>query len=148
MNTDPYGCADCGIQKGHHGSRFTKTAGQHYWARPTDRQILARMLARRARRRMAAEVRQMERTLLDAKGPSLTTDYLRRAGDEYAGGIRNGCPWMWHSHGCDLKRGHDGDHRCLNQTCDEHTDGQCPDCWPYEFTTCSSEPQGSKILFL
>jgi hypothetical protein len=43
----PYGCRWCGAERGHHGRRWLPGRGIHPWAEPTDRQILARMRARR-----------------------------------------------------------------------------------------------------
>ena len=41
------GCRWCGITKHEHYRRWSRTIGWHTWTRLTDRQILARMLARR-----------------------------------------------------------------------------------------------------
>lgn len=50
---EPYGCAECGELKGHHGSRYTPNVGYHVWIRPTDQHILARMRFNRWRRQQA-----------------------------------------------------------------------------------------------
>jgi hypothetical protein len=47
----PYGCRWCGAQQGAHGLRFMPRRGLHRWERPTEAQIKARMLARRAARK-------------------------------------------------------------------------------------------------
>lgn len=47
---DPSDCGDCGIGERPHCQRWTETAGWHRWVAPTDEQVLARMLARRAAR--------------------------------------------------------------------------------------------------
>lgn len=44
----PDGCRWCGDARGHHGRRWADGIGMHQWAKPTDRQRLARMQARRA----------------------------------------------------------------------------------------------------
>jgi hypothetical protein len=46
----PFGCRWCGIQRSHHGRQYLNGRGMHSWVRPTDAQIKARMLARRAAR--------------------------------------------------------------------------------------------------
>lgn len=46
----PYGCRWCGTEKGGHGRRWLPGRGIHVWERPTDRQILDRMRARRRAR--------------------------------------------------------------------------------------------------
>ncbi|MFI2078275.1 hypothetical protein [Streptomyces triculaminicus] len=45
---EPYGCQHCGIPERVHARQWTPDSGWHAWARPTDKQIVARMLARRA----------------------------------------------------------------------------------------------------
>lgn len=47
----PYGCADCGIDRSGHGTRYTKSAGSHTWIAPPDWKILLRMQARRIARK-------------------------------------------------------------------------------------------------
>lgn len=47
----PYGCRWCGIEQGGHGRRWIPGKGMHAWERPTERQIKARMLARRNARK-------------------------------------------------------------------------------------------------
>ena len=44
------GCRWCGITKHEHFQRWTRTAGWHAWGPLTQKQILARMLARRTAR--------------------------------------------------------------------------------------------------
>ena len=44
----PSGCRWCGVERRHHGSRYLPGRGYHAWDQPTERQILARMKARRA----------------------------------------------------------------------------------------------------
>lgn len=44
----PYGCRWCGTEMGRHGSLFMPRRGFHRWEQPTQAQIKARMLARRA----------------------------------------------------------------------------------------------------
>ncbi|MFD9249569.1 hypothetical protein [Streptomyces bottropensis] len=46
----PYGCRWCGTEQGGHGRRWIPGKGMHAWERPTEAQIKARMLARRAAR--------------------------------------------------------------------------------------------------
>jgi hypothetical protein len=46
----PSGCRWCGTQRGHHGSSWSRAVGLHRWEKPTDKQVLARMRARRAAR--------------------------------------------------------------------------------------------------
>jgi len=47
---DPSDCATCGIAQRPHCQRWTDATGWHRWIAPTDEQVLARMLARRAAR--------------------------------------------------------------------------------------------------
>ena len=47
----PFGCRWCGIEQGGHGRRWMPGKGMHGWERPTERQILARMTARRNARK-------------------------------------------------------------------------------------------------
>ncbi|WP_424533679.1 hypothetical protein ACOZ38_25420 [Sphaerisporangium viridialbum] len=44
----PGGCRWCGADKQGHCQRFEHAAGWHKWTPPTDKQIKARMLARRS----------------------------------------------------------------------------------------------------
>ena len=46
----PFGCKYCGIEHRGHGHRWTKGVGMHFFYRPSDAQILARMRARRLAR--------------------------------------------------------------------------------------------------
>lgn len=48
--SEPYGCQHCGDAKRHHGRQYLSGVGLHSWERPTDEQVKARMLARRAAR--------------------------------------------------------------------------------------------------
>lgn len=48
--SEPFGCALCGVEKRSHGRRYIGGAGMHAWERPSDGQVKARMLARRAAR--------------------------------------------------------------------------------------------------
>ena len=48
--SEPFGCKYCGAEKRWHGRRSISGAGVHGWERPTDGQVKARMLARRAAR--------------------------------------------------------------------------------------------------
>jgi hypothetical protein len=50
MTTEPSACRACGLPKRGHCQRWSKTIGWHQWLPPTNAQIKARMLARRARR--------------------------------------------------------------------------------------------------
>lgn len=43
----PFGCAHCECPPGYHGWRYITGIGSHRWERPTDTQILERMLRRR-----------------------------------------------------------------------------------------------------
>lgn len=43
----PFGCRWCGTEQGGHGRRWMPGKGLHGWERPTERQIKARMVARR-----------------------------------------------------------------------------------------------------
>ena len=45
---EPSGCRHCGVPEREHMQRWTTAAGWHQWAEPTQEQIAARMLARRA----------------------------------------------------------------------------------------------------
>lgn len=47
---EPSGCRHDGIPRREHFRRWTKEAGWHKWTMPTQDQILARMLQRRANR--------------------------------------------------------------------------------------------------
>ncbi|MFE2712321.1 hypothetical protein ACFXKI_10090 [Streptomyces mirabilis] len=47
----PFGCRWCGTEQGGHGHRWIPGKGMHGWKRPTERQIKARMLARRDARK-------------------------------------------------------------------------------------------------
>lgn len=47
---NPYSCRDCDTDRWHHGWSYTPSAGLHQWIRPTDRQILTRMVVRRMSR--------------------------------------------------------------------------------------------------
>lgn len=47
----PFGCRWCGTEQGGHGRRWIPGKGQHGWERPTERQIKARMVARRNARK-------------------------------------------------------------------------------------------------
>ncbi|MFC9681336.1 hypothetical protein [Streptomyces sp. NPDC056948] len=47
----PFGCRWCGTQQGHHGRSYMRGRGMHGWEQPTQAQIKARMLARRAARK-------------------------------------------------------------------------------------------------
>lgn len=47
--TAPFGCKLCGESERGHGYAYSNTTGTfHTWLAPTDAQVLARMLARRA----------------------------------------------------------------------------------------------------
>jgi hypothetical protein len=46
----PFGCRWCGTQRSDHGRRYLSGRGMHGWEQPTQAQIKARMLARRAAR--------------------------------------------------------------------------------------------------
>ncbi|MEV4861515.1 hypothetical protein MRBLMF1_002757 [Streptomyces ossamyceticus] len=46
----PFGCRWCGDEQSSHGRQWMAGKGMHGWERPTERQIKARMLARRAAR--------------------------------------------------------------------------------------------------
>nr|WSX25538.1 hypothetical protein OG690_38290 [Streptomyces tubercidicus] len=48
--TQPNGCRWCDIDKRPHGRQWTEEPGWHAWEQPTQDQIKARMLARRADR--------------------------------------------------------------------------------------------------
>lgn len=47
----PFGCRWCGRERGSHGWLFMPRRGLHNWERPTERQIKARMVARRVARK-------------------------------------------------------------------------------------------------
>jgi hypothetical protein len=47
---EPNACTWCDIGQREHLQRWTRSAGWHTWAAPTDEQRLERMLARRVRR--------------------------------------------------------------------------------------------------
>lgn len=51
---DPNGCRWCGDARGHHGTQWVASVGQHTWAEPTTEQRLRRMQARRAARQAAS----------------------------------------------------------------------------------------------
>lgn len=48
--SEPFGCKYCGAEKRWHGRRSVSGLGVHGWERPSDEQVKARMLARRAAR--------------------------------------------------------------------------------------------------
>ena len=48
VTSNPAACRWCPHEKHDHMQRWTKTAGWHQWTQPTQEQIKARMLARRA----------------------------------------------------------------------------------------------------
>lgn len=50
MTAEPQGCRWCGIPELRHALQWTEAAGWHSWEQPTDVQVKARMLARRAAR--------------------------------------------------------------------------------------------------
>jgi hypothetical protein len=50
----PFGCRWCGTEQGGHGRRWMAGRGMHGWEQPTQEQIKARMLARRAARKAGA----------------------------------------------------------------------------------------------
>lgn len=52
MAASPSSCAACGIDKRDHYQRWTRDAGWHGYKQPTQQQIKARMLARRAARHL------------------------------------------------------------------------------------------------
>jgi len=47
----PFGCRWCGTERSGHGRRYLPGRGMHAWEQPTQDQIKARMLARRAERK-------------------------------------------------------------------------------------------------
>jgi hypothetical protein len=47
----PFGCRWCGTEHGGHGRRWIPGKGIHAWEQPTERQIKARMVARRNARK-------------------------------------------------------------------------------------------------
>ena len=47
----PFGCRWCGTLRSHHGRSYMRGRGMHGWEQPTQAQIKARMLARRAARK-------------------------------------------------------------------------------------------------
>ena len=47
---EPSACQHCGIPRRQHYQHWTKAAGWHQWVAPSQEQIKARMLARRAAR--------------------------------------------------------------------------------------------------
>jgi hypothetical protein len=47
---EPSACRHCDIPYREHYQQWTQAAGRHQWTAPTDSQMLARMLARRASR--------------------------------------------------------------------------------------------------
>ncbi|MFI0914177.1 hypothetical protein [Streptomyces abikoensis] len=53
MTTSPNACRHCGIERRDHAlaQRWKEPVGWHQWAPPTQEQIKARMLARRAERK-------------------------------------------------------------------------------------------------
>lgn len=48
---DPFACDECGVAKGDHGWRYTKSVAGHHWIRPPEWKILMRMQARRLARK-------------------------------------------------------------------------------------------------
>ena len=52
---DPNGCRWCGDARGHHGTQWVASVGQHTWQEPTPKQRLQRMKARRAARQAVPE---------------------------------------------------------------------------------------------
>jgi hypothetical protein len=51
----PFGCRWCGTEQGGHGRRWMPGKGLHRWEQPTEAQVKARMLARRAARTDGAQ---------------------------------------------------------------------------------------------
>jgi hypothetical protein len=47
---NPMGCHHCGLDSREHAQRWKPPVGWHKWTQPTQDQIKARMLARRAAR--------------------------------------------------------------------------------------------------
>lgn len=45
---EPSACGQCGVRRGSHGKQYSPNAGWHSWMLPTQEQIKARMLLRRA----------------------------------------------------------------------------------------------------
>lgn len=43
----PNSCRWCGREEQNHGMTFARSVGNHYYAAPTDKQRLARMLSRK-----------------------------------------------------------------------------------------------------
>ncbi len=50
MTTSPSACRHCGVEKRGHAQQWKPSVGWHKWTPPTEEQIKARMLARRAER--------------------------------------------------------------------------------------------------
>ncbi|WP_424891828.1 hypothetical protein [Streptomyces sp. XH2] len=48
MTTSPNACCYCGIEKREHLQRWKPLVGWHQWTPPTQEQIKARMITRRA----------------------------------------------------------------------------------------------------
>ncbi|MER7047766.1 hypothetical protein [Streptomyces jumonjinensis] len=71
LAVEPWACAECGTPEDGHGSRWVKSVGLHQWTRPSERIVLERMRARRARRelgRLRARVAELEAELLRPQG--------------------------------------------------------------------------------
>lgn len=84
--SEPYGCAHCGEAKRYHGRRYLTGVGMHGWERPSDEQVKARMVARRAARgpsagllaevlRLRAVRHSMDQVLLGAFGQRRQDQY-------------------------------------------------------------------------
>lgn len=50
MTAEPNACAHCGIPRREHARQWVPGASWHPWVQPSNKQILARMTARRAAR--------------------------------------------------------------------------------------------------
>ncbi|MEU1309464.1 hypothetical protein ABZ419_11295 [Streptomyces cinnamoneus] len=50
MTASPNSCRYCGVEERGHAQQWKADVGWHKWASPTEEQIKARMLARRAER--------------------------------------------------------------------------------------------------
>lgn len=70
--SEPYGCKHCGEAKRTHGRRYVLSAGVHAWERPTDEQVKARMLARRAARSPLPATPELDQVLDDLTGVRLS----------------------------------------------------------------------------
>lgn len=99
---DPNACRYCDTPRGLHGQSYAEEVDWHFWAPPTDTQILARMRARRAARKAptmtAHDAAQRLADALDELLASVPVPAARQ------------CGHALDEHTCTLAAGHTGRH--------------------------------------